>query len=364
MVTLAEWPSESSYRREDFGGGSICSRFVNLGLRATVRPAIGVWAQYPTLPWPYFAVDYAGWLVRPPIGTRIKPVRLPRTKGLWIDRSNHDGAGVILYLHGGAFMTCRSRIHRRLIAQVSGAAAAPALAVDYRMMPKHSTRDAIDDCVDGYRWLLDRGYSGRQIVLAGDSAGGYLVFAVASRLAELGWPGPAGIVALSPMTDTDPARKLGHTNARTCAVFPRSALPAFRDFADAVDRRLLPERPGQFSPVDADLSVMPPTLIQVSSTEILYPDAVLMVQRLAEAGARCVLQVWDGQPHVFQAGAGVIPEADRAIAKIGTFIREELRGIRAVPPRSNKPSLHQLRDPCRRDPARGGRTPANPARRR
>ena len=254
-------------------------------------------------------------------------------------------------------MTCRSRIHRRLIAQVSGAAAAPALAVDYRMMPKHSMRDAIDDCVDGYRWLLDRGYSGRQIVLAGDSAGGYLVFAVASRLAELGWPGPAG-------TDPDPARKPGHINARTCAVFPRSALPAFRDFADAVDRRLIPERPGRFSPVDADLSVMPPTLIQVSSTEILYPDAVLMAQLLAEACAHCVLQVWDGQPHVFQAGAGVIPEADRAIAKIDTFVREELRGIRAVPPRSHKPSLHQLIHPCRRDPARGGRTSADPARRR
>ncbi|HZE14317.1 MAG TPA: alpha/beta hydrolase, partial [Mycobacterium sp.] len=175
MVTPAEWPSESSYRREDFGGGSICSRLVNLGLRATVRPVIGVWAQYPALPWPYFAVDYAGWLVRPPSGTRINRVRLPRTKGLWIDRSNHDGAGVILYLHGGGFMTCSSRIHGRLIAQVSGATAAPALAVDYRMMPKHSTRDAIDDCVDGYRWLLGRGYSGRQIVLAGDSAGGYLV---------------------------------------------------------------------------------------------------------------------------------------------------------------------------------------------
>ena len=346
MMTVAEWPfeswpSESSYRREDFGGGSVCSRFVNLGLRATVRPVIDVWAQYPALPWPYFAVDYAGWLVRPSIGTRINRVQLPRAKGLWIDRSNHDGAGVILYLHGGAFMTCRSRIHRRLIAQVSGAAAAPALAVDYRMMPKHSTRDAIDDCVDGYRWLLDRGYSGRQIVLAGDSAGGYLVFAVASRLAELGWPGPAGIVAMSPLTDTDPARKLGHTNARTCSVFPRSALLAFRDFADAVDRRLVPEQPGRvwFSPVDADLSMMPPTLIQASSTEILYPDAVLMAQRIAEAGARCVLQVWDGQPHVFQAGAGVIPEADRAIAQIGAFIRQELPGIRAVPPRPHKPLL-------------------------
>jgi acetyl esterase/lipase len=227
-------------------------------------------------------------------------------------------------------------------------------------MPKRSMRDAIDDCVDGYRWLLGRGYSGSQIVLVGDSAGGYLAFAVASRLAELGWPGPAGIVAMSPMTDTDPARKLGHVNARSCAVFPRSALPAFRDFADAVDRRLLPERPGRFSPVDADLSVMPPTLIQVSSAEILYSDAVLMAQRLAEAGARCVLQVWGGQPHVFQAGAGVIPEADRAITQIGTFIREELRGIRAVPPRSHKPSLHQLRHRCSRDPAGDGRTPADP----
>jgi acetyl esterase/lipase len=90
--------------------------------------------------------------------------------------------------------------------------------------------------------------------------------------------------------------------------------------------------------------MMPPTLIQASSTEILYPDAVLMAQRLAQAGARCVLQVWDGQPHVFQAGAGVIPEADRAIAQIAAFIRKELPGIRAVPPRPHKPLLRHSLD--------------------
>lgn len=313
-----------SSQRVEFGGGSTNSRLLSAGLRATVRPVIDAWARCPQLPWPYGVVDHLGWLLRPIEGARTRQIRLPHGRAVWIDASDEDRDCAILYLHGGAFLTCGLRIHRRLISHVSQAAQAPALCVDYRMMPKNSIDDAVDDCVDGYRYLLEQGYAADRIVVAGDSAGGYLTFAMTARLQELDLPRPVALVAMSPLTDTNPAGKLEHPNSDRCAVFPRSMLAAFADFIEAVDRRcdhLRPSSSTRVAPVDADLSAMPPTLIQVSSTEMLYPDAELMAQRLSDAKVPCMLQVWDGQPHVFQAAAGITPEADQAITALGWFVR-------------------------------------------
>lgn len=92
----------------------------------------------------------------------------------------------VLYLHGGAFLTCGANSHGRLVELLSKFADSPVLVVDYRLIPKHSIGMALDDCHDGYRWLRLLGYEPEQIVLAGDSAGGYLALALAQRLQEVG----------------------------------------------------------------------------------------------------------------------------------------------------------------------------------
>ncbi|NLG55152.1 MAG: alpha/beta hydrolase, partial [Rhodococcus sp.] len=178
---------------------------------------------------------------------------------------------------------------------------------------------AIDDGIDGYRWLLEQGYSPNQIVMMGDSAGGFLTFMVAMAAATQGLPQPAGITALSPLTNLDPAGKLAHENADLCAVFPRRAVAALTDVIARVDSRVggapCP------SPVDGDVSVLPPTLIQTGSEEMTYVDAELMAQRLAASGVDCRLQIWERQVHVFQAAAGIVPEGSAAIREIGRFVR-------------------------------------------
>ena len=88
----------------------------------------------------------------------------------------------VLYLHGGAFLTCGAYSHGRLVSMLSNFADSPVLVPNYRKIPKHSISDAIDDCYDGYLWLRRKGYQPEQIVLAGDSAGGYLALALAQRL--------------------------------------------------------------------------------------------------------------------------------------------------------------------------------------
>jgi len=229
---------------------------------------------------------------------------------------------VILYLHGGAFLTCGLNTHRALVTRLSKAADAAVLNIAYRKLPSHQITDAIDDGLNGLRWLQDRGFDGDQVVIAGDSAGGYLAFmttllAIRTRVMK-----PAGVAAISPFTDADPARKLKHPNARKCSMFTRGALSMFAQYLS--NAQLLEGRGNSTvaSPVDADLSALPPVAIHASSGELLTPDAELMAKRLEASGIRCDLHLWDGQIHDFPLAADILPEGRRAIRYMGDFVKD------------------------------------------
>ncbi|OZF08731.1 esterase [Rhodococcus sp. 15-1154-1] len=308
--------------RLDMHGRSFHSRALSTYLQLTVRPFLTVWSKTSALPWPMGLVDYAGMLVPPLKGTRHSKVTLAECEAEWIRAEGVSNDRVVLYLHGGAFVCCGLNSHRRLTSRVSASADAPVLSVDYRMMPRNPIAHAVEDGVDGFRFLLESGYRADQIVIAGDSAGGYLAFMVALMLRDLGLPTPAGIATMSPLTDMDPSGKLEHANASKCAVFPAGAVPALTVLADRVDARIVVEgeRGPRVSPVDAHLVGLPPVLIQAGSTEMVLADAELMAERLAAAGVDCELQVWDNQVHVFQA-ADFVPEAHRAVRKFGAFVK-------------------------------------------
>ncbi|MDG3009541.1 alpha/beta hydrolase [Rhodococcus sp. D2-41] len=305
------------------------SRALDRTLRVTIRPVLEAWSRSTGLRWPTGIVDHAGRLLPAIDGTRVTHVRLDHCAADWVRGPGAGDERVILYLHGGAFLCCGLHTHRRLVSQISASAKAPALMVDYRMFPQHTISDAITDGMDGYRWLLRRGYRPSQIIVAGDSAGGYLSFMVPLAIRAAGLPRPAAVVALSPLTELDPRHKLEHRNARRCALFPRHAVPALTALSDRLDadaERTRGQAP-RACPVDSDLRGMPPTLVQAGSHEMLLTDAELIAERLAEAGVPTELQVWDRQVHVFQAAFDLVPEGRRAIEEIARFIRT------TVPPR-------------------------------
>ncbi|WP_072806975.1 alpha/beta hydrolase [Rhodococcoides yunnanense] len=308
--------------RRDMSSSSLSSKALAAYLQLTVRPFLSVWAKMPNLPWPMGLVDYAGMLVPPVKGTRRRRVLLADCGAEWIRADGVRDDRVVLYLHGGAFICCGLNTHRRLVSRISNSVDAPVLSVDYRMMPRNPIAHAVEDGVDGYRFLLDSGYRPDQIFIAGDSAGGYLAFMVSLALRTLDLPTPAGIFVMSPLTDMDPTGKLEHPNASKCAVFPADAVPALTVLADRVDAEIVVEgkHGPRVSPVDADLSGLPPVLIQAGSTEMVLADAELMAERLDAAGVDCELQVWQDQVHVFQA-ADFLPEAHRALSEIGEFVR-------------------------------------------
>jgi acetyl esterase/lipase len=320
-----------------FPGTSRGTRRVERLLRHTARHLLARGQLTPALLRRAYLSDFAGVLLPLPRGARTRPVGFEvfdaetvRGRGLGAP----DGR-VVLYFHGGGFVGCGLRTHRRLVARISVATGAPVLNVAYRQLPIATLDESVADCVTAYRWLLDQGYRGDQIVLAGDSAGGYLTFATALAALADGLPGPGAIVALSPWLDLECAHSLGHANAATDPYLPIHQLA-----------RIAALLPGGLDPLEslleADLSALPPVLIQVGSAKVLLSDAELMTQRLEAAEVAVHLQVWQHQVHVFQAFADLVPEGHRAIAEIGRFVRthaDTQSPARAVPNRAPTPSL-------------------------
>ncbi|WP_370617558.1 alpha/beta hydrolase [Mumia sp. Pv 4-285] len=301
------------------------SLLLSSALRMTVKPALSVWAHAPGAPWPTGLLEGAAALLPAPRRTAIDAIQLPHCDAELIraESAEHGDTHAILYLHGGAFLIGGLNTHRGLAARISATSGSTVLNVGYRMMPKHPVSHAVEDGLAGYRWLLEQGYPPERIVVAGDSAGGYLAFAVTLAIIEEGLAAPAGLVAMSPLTDLDPERKLDHPDRPSCALFPRSAWRGFLRLVDMVENELLSEllRPAS-SLVDADLRGLPRTLIQVGSDELVLPDAELMAIRLARSDVDVELQIWEKQVHVFQLAVGIVPESREATREVGRFTRE------------------------------------------
>ena len=308
-------------------GPSLPGMLVSLGTRLTMRPALAVLSHVPHLPWPFGLLDFAARALLPSPGTVRATVGLPNASAQLVRAPGvlpADGRRrVVLYLHGGGFLTCGVNSHSRISVALSKFADSPVLVVDYRLIPKHTIGMAIDDCYDGYRWLRLRGYEPDQIVLAGDSAGGYLALALAQRLQAEGET-PAALVAISPLLQLEQDPKCAHPNIHTDAMFPPKAFDALVALvARAAAKNVVDGKPEDvYEPLDHIEPGLPQTLIHVSGSEVLLHDARLAARRLAAAGVPTEVRVWPGQIHDFQLAAPLIPEATRSLRQIGEYIRD------------------------------------------
>ncbi|MCE5291464.1 MAG: alpha/beta hydrolase [Nocardiaceae bacterium] len=299
--------------RTDFVGESPQLRMVDCALRLTVKTFLRLWALTASFPWPAHIVDHAGRILTRAEGVSETRVGLPGCTATLYTPETTDSDRCVLYLHGGAFLVGGRHLHRNMIGRIAERMSAPVLAVNYRKLPRHTISDAVEDCVAGYLYLLEQGIPADRITVMGDSAGGYLSLVLGSVLRDNGLPQPGAIVAMSPLTDVDHSAKLAAPT--NCALFPSSAAIAFT--------KLMSRRAGGqlVSPVLANLTEFPPTLLHVGRREYLYPDALLMAKRLRSAGRTCHLHTWDTAVHIFQAAAHT-PEAVHAIDDIVDFVDE------------------------------------------
>jgi acetyl esterase/lipase len=308
-------------------GPSVAARVATLASRLTIRPVLAVGSYVPDLPWPWSLIDVASRVLLPVSATVRETVSLPNASAQLVRAPGvlpADGSRrMILYFHGGAFLTCGANSHGRLVEALSKFADSPVLVVNYRLLPKHSVGMALDDCHDAYQWLRRRGYEPDQIVRAGDSAGGYLALSLAQRLQQVGEE-PAALVAISPLLQLAKECKQAHPNIKTDAMFPARAFDALVELvAGAAEKNTADGRPEEiYEPLEHIKPGLPRTLIHVSGSEVLLHDAQLAASRLAAVGVPAEVRVWPGQVHDFQLTAPLLPEAVRSLRQIGEYIRE------------------------------------------
>jgi acetyl esterase/lipase len=194
------------------------------------------------------------------------------------------------------------------------------LALDYRLAPEHPFPAALDDALAAYRWLLAEGADPRRIAVMGDSAGGGLAFSLLLRLRDQGAPLPAAAVALSAWTDLALTGASLRLNAAADPMLNAEDLPKLAAcYLASAD-----PRDPYASPLYGDATGLPPTLIQAGSDEILHDDSTRMADRLRAAGCEVELEIWPRMPHAWHLFAPVLPEARRAIERIGAFVRGRL----------------------------------------
>lgn len=254
---------------------------------------------------------------RLPDGVTGTPTSVGDVRAEWIDATGAIADRAILYLHGGGFVAGSIDSHRNLTGHLAAAAGCRTLALDYRLAPEHPHPAAVTDALAAYAWLLEQGFAGEHLVVAGDSAGGGLAVSCAHEARKRGLPMPAGLVVMSPCTDLELSGASMTSRADVDPMVSRELLSEMIEcFVAGGDRR-----DPAAAALHCDLSGFPPMLIQVGDAEVLLDDATRLAALAEASGVDVTLQIWAEMTHVFQFGAGYFPEADAAIGQVAEFCR-------------------------------------------
>src|SRR3954470_19293772 len=256
---------------------------------------------------------------RPPKGVRISRARVG-CLGEWVEVPGvATDAPVMLYLHGGGYVVCSPRTHRPITAFFARAGFR-VFCPDYRMAPEAPFPAAVDDALSAYEGLLSRGAQPRELVIAGDSAGGGLTLALLIALRDRKRPLPAAAALLSPWTDLTLTGKSFRKNARRDAYLdPQGAAKTVELYLNGAD----PQAP-LASPLYADFHGMPPLIIHVGGREILRDDSTRLAERIRAAGCEVVISVWPVVPHVWQIFNRIVPEGRQSLAQMADFLHKRV----------------------------------------
>jgi len=229
---------------------------------------------------------------------------------------------VVLYFHGGVYVMGDAFLSADLASQVGRRTRAKVISVDYRLAPEHPYPAAVDDALAAYEALLHNGIAPSDIAFAGESAGGGLAIATLVNARDHGLPLPAAAFVMSPYADLTLAGTTMETRREADPLISREALQArVTDYTSGQDAAL-----GLISPVFADLSGLPPLIIQAGTHEILLDDAIRLAQQAATADVEVTLDITPGVPHVFQAYYPILDEAAAALDRAGQFLSTHLAG--------------------------------------
>lgn len=246
---------------------------------------------------------------------RVHKTILNGVPGHWfIPRAGFRPDRTVLYLHGGGY-AFYVRHHANLISAVARAARARLFALDYRLAPEHPYPAQIEDALTAYQGLLANGILPENILLSGDSSGGNLSIVLLLHMREFGLPLPRAVVLICPwvdMADTRPSlgENIDFDWIATHNVY--SFVEWYLQGHDPLDPLI--------SPVNADLSGLPPIYVQAGGAEILRDQVVAFVETARQHGVDISLDIFPGMNHIFQAFGDLLPQSRDALRRIRAFV--------------------------------------------
>ena len=250
--------------------------------------------------------------------TSIKQVEANGVPGEMVSADGASEDAVTLYLHGGGYVIGSPKTHRELARRLSTETGGSVLVIDYRLAPENPFPAAVEDAVSAYCWLLETGRQPEGLSIAGDSAGGGLAVATLVSLKDQGIPLPSCGVFISPWVDMEVIGESMSTRAHLDPMVQRDGLVTMaQTYLNGAD----PRSP-LAAPIYADLSGLPPLLIQVGTRETLYDDAIRLACHAVKAGLKITFEPWDEMIHVWHLFAPLLDEGQQAIERIGGFVRE------------------------------------------
>jgi monoterpene epsilon-lactone hydrolase len=238
----------------------------------------------------------------------------------WSLAPGSDPTKVLMFLHGGGYCSGSITSHRGMVTRVGRAAGVRTLALNYRLAPEHPFPSALTDALAAYGFLLDQGIAPGKIAIGGDSAGGGLTLATMLSLRDAGKPLPGCAWLVSPWTDLE---MTGASLADKAGVDPLIQKAYLEELASAYLAGADARAP-LVSPLHADLTGLPPVLVQVGSAETLLDDAIRIVRRAGAVDVPVSLEVWPHMIHAWHLWAAQVEDSRRAIASAGAFIRARL----------------------------------------
>ena len=272
-------------------------------------------------------LDLVGRLGRRAKGISIEVSEIAGLHAEWYRPESPVSGKVFLYLHGGAYALGSCDSHRALATHIARASNVATLLPEYRLAPENPFPAGLQDCVAVYKALLEMGYSPKDIIVGGDSAGGGLTVATMLQLRHDGVSLPRASILLSPFLDMTASGESMKTRAAQDPWFdPENISVVVGHYCPEEDLHnpLL-------SPVFANVAGLPPTLIHVGDDEILLSDSTRIATLLKEAGVEVELTVYPELWHVFQLFIGAMPESRASVDAIGAYIRAAFSEQTAAP---------------------------------
>lgn len=255
-------------------------------------------------------------LIKPGVGIRREEFTVGDIHCEWLRPFiPHRTDTIILYCHGGGFINGGLGYASVLGGKLLQHTGMEVVIFEYRLSPEHKYPAAINDCISVWDYIMHLGYGAKNVIIAGDSAGGNLALELCFELKENQRLLPKGLVLMSPWTDMRACNNSYKTYAEKDPMLTYEYIVAARNAYAGADADF---KDPKLSPLLGDLSNMPPTLIQVGSNEVLRDDSEKLFKYYNKAGSLAKLEICHGGWHVYQQVPG--PKASQALDSINEFI--------------------------------------------